>query len=164
MAFRKFGFGKVEDGKAVVLRTLEKMADRTLRLSDKSSPEEVRAALNMSKSSFKAAIGILYRERRICIAPDHIRLLSAAERARAKASDGDDEYEGRYEFDDGSDDNSDDAAAASAPAAGRTQTKSQIKKAKMRESHDPEEAKRKRALAKRPKNAGRRGGSSGGRR
>ena len=41
---------------------------------DGSSPEEIRAAFGMSKKAFKQAIGTLYRERRIRIAPDGIRL------------------------------------------------------------------------------------------
>jgi hypothetical protein len=41
---------------------------------DGSSPEEIRAALGMSKKAFKQAIGVLYREKRIRIEPDGIRL------------------------------------------------------------------------------------------
>ena len=43
---------------------------------DGSSPEEIRAAFGMSKKAFKQAIGVLYRERRIVIAPDGIRLVT----------------------------------------------------------------------------------------
>ena len=42
---------------------------------DGSAPEEIRAAFGMSKKAFKQAIGVLYRERRIRIDPDGIRLL-----------------------------------------------------------------------------------------
>ena len=41
---------------------------------DGSSPEEIRAAFGMSKKAFKQAIGVLYREHRIRIEADGIRL------------------------------------------------------------------------------------------
>ena len=44
---------------------------------DKSSPEEIRAAFSASKKAFKQAIGVLYREHRILIEPDGIRLATA---------------------------------------------------------------------------------------
>jgi len=43
---------------------------------DGSSPEEIRAAFGMSKKSFKQAIGVLFRERRLLIEPDSIRLVT----------------------------------------------------------------------------------------
>ena len=45
---------------------------------DGSSPEEIRAAFGISKKSFKQTIGVLFRERRIVIEPDGIRLLTRA--------------------------------------------------------------------------------------
>lgn len=44
-----------------------------LPLGDKSEAEEISQRLGMSKKSFKRAIGILYKERRIMIAPEEIR-------------------------------------------------------------------------------------------
>lgn len=41
---------------------------------DQSAPEEIRAAFGASKKAFKQAIGALYREHRIRIEPDGIRL------------------------------------------------------------------------------------------
>lgn len=46
-----------------------------LYLSDQSSPEEIKDELQMSKKNFKKAIGALYRERKIEILDDKIRLL-----------------------------------------------------------------------------------------
>jgi len=51
-----------------------KTAGGQLPYHDGSSPEEIRAALGMSKKAFKQAIGVLYRERRIVIEPTGIRL------------------------------------------------------------------------------------------
>ncbi|WP_420322394.1 S1 RNA-binding domain-containing protein [Flagellimonas sp.] len=46
-----------------------------LPLHDKSSPDEIKSELHLSKKSFKKAIGILYKERKITIDPDGIRLV-----------------------------------------------------------------------------------------
>ncbi len=46
-----------------------------LPLHDKSSPEEIKKALNLSKKAFKKGIGILFRQRRIKIGEDGIYLL-----------------------------------------------------------------------------------------
>lgn len=48
-----------------------------LPLSDRSSPDEIRRAFGTSKGVFKQAIGALYRERRILIDDDGIRLPGA---------------------------------------------------------------------------------------
>ena len=41
---------------------------------DGSSPDEIRTAFGMSKKAFKQAIGVLFRERRIVIEPEGIRI------------------------------------------------------------------------------------------
>ena len=43
-------------------------------LTDKSSPDDIISELNMSKKSFKAAIGVLYKKQKININSDHIRI------------------------------------------------------------------------------------------
>jgi predicted RNA-binding protein (virulence factor B family) len=43
---------------------------------DGSSPEEIRAAFGISKKSFKQTIGVLFRERRVVLEPDGIRLVA----------------------------------------------------------------------------------------
>ncbi len=43
-----------------------------LKLHDKSPPEDIRATFEMSKKTFKKAIGTLYKERKIEIRPDGI--------------------------------------------------------------------------------------------
>ena len=52
-----------------------KTAGGRLPYHDGSSPDEIRAALGMSKKAFKQAIGVLFRERRIVIEPAGIRLV-----------------------------------------------------------------------------------------
>lgn len=46
-----------------------------LALHDKSTPEEIKDTLHLSKKAFKKAIGTLYKERKITIADDGIYLL-----------------------------------------------------------------------------------------
>lgn len=46
-----------------------------LALTDKSSPEEIKEQLNMSKKSFKRALGTLYKQRAVDIQQDGIRLI-----------------------------------------------------------------------------------------
>lgn len=49
--------------------------DGFLPLHDKSSPEEIKERLHMSKAAFKRAAGHLYRDRRIVLSGDGIRLI-----------------------------------------------------------------------------------------
>ena len=49
-------------------------SERSLPLSDHSSPEAIAAAFGCSKKDFKRAIGALYRNRQILINPDSISL------------------------------------------------------------------------------------------
>lgn len=46
-----------------------------LNLHDKSDPEDIKKMLQMSKKTFKKGIGALYKERKIEIKPDSIKLL-----------------------------------------------------------------------------------------
>jgi hypothetical protein len=57
---------------------LEKLraAGGRLPFHDRSSPEQIRAAFGMSKKAFKQTIGVLFRERRLMIEPDGIRLVT----------------------------------------------------------------------------------------
>ncbi len=53
-------------------------AGGTLPLHDQSSPEEIRDAFGVSKKAFKQALGSLYRDRRILLEPEGIKLARAA--------------------------------------------------------------------------------------
>lgn len=55
---------------AVAAQIMKMLDDGTLTLTDKSSPEEIKAALQCSKKDFKKAVGALYKEHRIAIAVD----------------------------------------------------------------------------------------------
>ncbi len=49
-----------------------------LEINDKSSPEQIKALFGLSKKAFKKAIGELYRERKIKMEPNGIRLTAWA--------------------------------------------------------------------------------------
>lgn len=51
--------------------------DGFLPLHDKSDPEAIRDRMQMSKKTFKKGIGTLYKERKISLEPDGIRMIDA---------------------------------------------------------------------------------------
>jgi len=67
------GRGATLDAQELILEALARTG--FLPLHDKSPPGEIAARLDMSKKSFKAAIGGLYRRRLIALEDDGIRLL-----------------------------------------------------------------------------------------
>jgi uncharacterized protein len=75
VSLQKAGYAEVTDAAAILLNKL-KAAGGKLGLSDKSSPEEIYAALGMSKKTFKKAIGTLYREGKINLTETDIQSAS----------------------------------------------------------------------------------------
>lgn len=69
----KAGPESIEDAKAAILKTLREHRG-FLPLGDDSSPQDIRDALNISKKSFKKAIGGLYKDELIEIQKDGIKL------------------------------------------------------------------------------------------
>jgi len=49
--------------------------DGFLPLHDKSDPEQIQAELGLSKKSFKKAIGTLYKDRKIIISKEGIKII-----------------------------------------------------------------------------------------
>ncbi|MGH1335184.1 MAG: CvfB family protein [Aureispira sp.] len=70
----KDGYEKVEPNAQKILDLLEKRAGFIL-LTDKSSPEQIKQQLGMSKKTFKKAVGSLYKEKRITLEDKGIRLV-----------------------------------------------------------------------------------------
>lgn len=70
---KPFGKEGMQSDRDKVLEKLEENGGR-LPLGDKSDSEEISRTLNMSKKSFKRAIGILYKERKIELSDHEIRL------------------------------------------------------------------------------------------
>ncbi|MGE8512279.1 MAG: S1 RNA-binding domain-containing protein [Chryseobacterium culicis] len=68
------GFENIDEFKQKILDKLEENYG-LLYVSDKSSPEEIKNELQMSKKNFKKAIGGLYKDKIIDITEDKIKLL-----------------------------------------------------------------------------------------
>ncbi|MCP1300752.1 S1-like domain-containing RNA-binding protein [Chryseobacterium sp. S0630] len=68
------GFENIDEFKQKILNKLEENYG-LLYVSDKSSPEEIKDELQMSKKNFKKAIGGLYKDKIIDISNDKIKLL-----------------------------------------------------------------------------------------
>lgn len=73
VTLRPFGYKKVEPNADHIYDLLQK-SDGFLDLHDKSDPNEIRARLEMSKKTFKQAIGKLYKNDMIRIEDDGIYL------------------------------------------------------------------------------------------
>ena len=65
------GIRNLMESRDVIINYLESVGGKS-PLGDKSDPQDIREALNMSKQTFKNAIGILYKERKINISKDGI--------------------------------------------------------------------------------------------
>jgi len=74
VSLQRAGYENVEPNARRILATL-KAENGFLPLTDNTSPEVIYAALEMSKKTFKKAIGTLYRERKIMIEEKGIRLV-----------------------------------------------------------------------------------------
>lgn len=72
------GYDNIDEFQQVILEKLESNYG-LLYLSDKSEPEEIKQELQMSKKNFKKAIGGLYRDKKIEILEDKIRLVNEGE-------------------------------------------------------------------------------------
>lgn len=71
------GHAKVDDGARRILAELTK-AGGFLPFTDHSQPQDIYARFGMSKKAFKQSLGTLYRERRVALEPQGIRLAPGA--------------------------------------------------------------------------------------
>jgi uncharacterized protein len=70
------GFDRIDTQKALIMKKLEQ-ANGTLPFGDKTDAEIIYQAFQMSKKDFKKAIGGLFREQKITLGSDSIRLAGA---------------------------------------------------------------------------------------
>lgn len=68
------GVGNIEPSAARILEILQ-TKDGFLSLTDNSEPEEIARLLEMSKKTFKKAVGSLYKQKIVMIEKDGIRLI-----------------------------------------------------------------------------------------
>ncbi len=64
----------IDHNSEIILKTL-KLNDGFIELTDKSSPEEIKLQLGLSKKAFKRGLGSLYKQKSIEIYKDGIKLL-----------------------------------------------------------------------------------------
>ena len=74
IALGQIGYRNIEPNAKKILDTLDDNSGY-LPLHDKSSPEAIKEALEMSKKNFKKAIGTLYKQKQITIEKDGMRLV-----------------------------------------------------------------------------------------
>lgn len=74
LSLQKFGFELVDDVKWRILNMM-KQNEGFLSLTDDSSPEEIKSALQISKKAFKKAVGALYRERLVKLTDKGVELI-----------------------------------------------------------------------------------------
>ena len=76
ITLEKIGYRNIEPNAKSILELLENNEKGYLNLTDKSSPESIKSTVQMSKKSFKKAIGTLYKQRRVRIEHDGIYLIN----------------------------------------------------------------------------------------
>ncbi len=77
VSLEKLGYDKVEPNAQYILDEL-KASRGFLRLNDNSHPEDIKTVLQMSKKTFKKAIGSLYKDKLIEIKDDGIYLVKSS--------------------------------------------------------------------------------------
>ena len=75
VSLRPHGFRNAIDADCDKIISILKK-ERVLKLSDKSSPDDIKSQLNMSKKAFKKAIGFLYKRKVILLREDRVELLN----------------------------------------------------------------------------------------
>ncbi|MFY0714239.1 GntR family transcriptional regulator [Seonamhaeicola sp. NFXS20] len=75
IALGQIGYRNIEPNAKRILEALQDDGG-FLSLTDKSDPELIKDTLQMSKKSFKKAVGTLYKQKRIQIKPDGIYLVN----------------------------------------------------------------------------------------
>lgn len=73
VSMQPLGRGKVKGNTDVILDALKEQ-EGFIELNDKSTPEDIKIQLNMSKKAFKEAVGKLYKERKIILTENGIQL------------------------------------------------------------------------------------------
>ncbi|MFG1481782.1 S1-like domain-containing RNA-binding protein [Halobacteriovorax sp. HFRX-2_2] len=73
VALQEQGVKNLVDSKDIIIDFLERNGGSSF-LNDKSSPEDIKNFLNMSKKTFKRTIGMLYKDKKITISDSGIKL------------------------------------------------------------------------------------------
>jgi predicted RNA-binding protein (virulence factor B family) len=84
LSLQNLGFKHVLSSTDKILEYL-KANDGFMNLTDKSSPDIIERKFNMSKATFKKSIGVLYRQRKVTLHDDGVRLVAEAAEGEGKA-------------------------------------------------------------------------------
>ncbi|MBT5902096.1 MAG: GntR family transcriptional regulator [Opitutaceae bacterium] len=76
LTIHEAGYQRIDPLGEKIFKMLKKADDGFLPYHDKSPPADVQAHFGVSKKAFKQAIGGLYRERKITIEPEGVRLVA----------------------------------------------------------------------------------------
>ena len=71
LSLQNIGFKHVLSSTDIILEYLREHGG-VLKLTDRSTPEEIAKKFNMSKATFKKSIGVLYRQRKVLIKEDGV--------------------------------------------------------------------------------------------
>jgi hypothetical protein len=71
LSLQNIGFKHVLSSTDIILEYLRENGG-VLKLTDRSTPEEIAKKFNMSKATFKKSIGVLYRQRKVLIKEDGV--------------------------------------------------------------------------------------------
>jgi len=86
IGLRQVSYKQMDVDAELILAKLEEN-DGFLNLNDKSSPEDINEELKMSKKAFKRAIGRLWKEKKIDLVDDGIKLLENKEEAKEETKE-----------------------------------------------------------------------------
>ncbi|MBL7772794.1 MAG: RNA-binding protein [Chitinophagaceae bacterium] len=76
LSLQPIGMQRLEDGAEQIVQALEKQKG-FIPLTDNSSPEDIQQQLKMSKKNFKKSVGILFKQKRILLENNGIRLVKS---------------------------------------------------------------------------------------
>lgn len=74
VSLQEEGHGNVTAGAQELLDYLEEH-NGFMKLTDKSSPEQIKSTVQMSKKTFKRALGALYKQRLVTLSPEGVKLV-----------------------------------------------------------------------------------------
>ena len=77
ISLQPIGFENFNDPNCEMILKQLRAQKGFLPISDKSTPEEIYTQFNISKKAYKKAVGTLYKQRKIALQPDGIKLVTA---------------------------------------------------------------------------------------
>ncbi|MCK4989217.1 MAG: GntR family transcriptional regulator, partial [Bacteroidales bacterium] len=75
ISIQPIGFRNVNDSNSELIYKTLVENDGFLAVTDKSSPDEIYTQFGISKKAFKKSLGALYKQKKVDIQPDGIKLI-----------------------------------------------------------------------------------------